>query len=281
MDIGWHGKTELTEKTMINLEDVLAQDYLEESRERLATLETSLMAVENGGMEVEEGLLKYACRTVHSIKGGADPLGLVKIGELAHRMEDVLALVRSGEMVPTRDRIQTLRSAAGRLMELLQNPGESQRQEIAGTVSALQELRGEIRDAKRPPKTLLVEDDFASRLVLQTFLNRYGECHVAVNGKEAVEAFRSALDSGQGYDLICMDIMMPEMDGREAIRRVRALEQARGIRSTGGVKIVMTTALDDYKEVSQCFTDLCDAYLVKPIDLAKLLRHMRAFQLVD
>ena len=39
-------------------------------------------------------------------------------------------------------------------------------------------------------RTLIVEDDFTSRLLLQTVLSRYGECHVAINGKEAVEAFR-------------------------------------------------------------------------------------------
>src|SRR5664279_4040029 len=54
----------------------------------------------------------------------------------------------------------------------------------------------------RPLRMLLVEDDFASRLLLRTFLSRYGECHIAVNGREAVEAFRSASERGQGYDLI-------------------------------------------------------------------------------
>ncbi|HEY1758113.1 MAG TPA: response regulator [Bryobacteraceae bacterium] len=129
-------------------------------------------------------------------------------------------------------------------------------------------------------KTLIVEDDFTSRLVLQTFLSRYGECHLAVNGKEAVEAFRSALEGGPRYDLICMDIMMPEMDGREAVRQVRALEEARGILSPRGVRIMMTTAVDDVKEVFQCFKELCDAYLVKPIDLSELLEKLKAYQLV-
>ena len=128
-------------------------------------------------------------------------------------------------------------------------------------------------------KTLIVEDDFTSRLFLQTFLSRYGECHIAVNGREAVKAFRMAAGDGSPYDLICMDIMMPEMDGQEALRQVRALEEARGILPPHGAKIVMTTALKEIKEVFRSFEALCDAYLVKPINTAELLGKLKALGL--
>jgi two-component system chemotaxis response regulator CheY len=101
-----------------------------------------------------------------------------------------------------------------------------------------------------------------------------------VNGKEAVEACRLVLESGQKYDLICMDIMMPEMDGREAVRQVRAMEQAQGISSTYGAKIIMTTAVQDIKEVIRCFQELCDSYLMKPVDLDQLLSQMKAYELI-
>jgi two-component system chemotaxis response regulator CheY len=129
-------------------------------------------------------------------------------------------------------------------------------------------------------RTLIVEDDFTSRLLLQSLLSRYGECHIAVNGKEALAAFRDSQESGQKYHLICMDIMMPEMDGQTAVREIRALEQAEGTLSTHGVKIIMTTALDDVQNVVQSFQSLCDAYLFKPIDSGKLLAHLRDFHLV-
>jgi two-component system chemotaxis response regulator CheY len=129
-------------------------------------------------------------------------------------------------------------------------------------------------------KTLIVEDDFTSRLLLQSLLSRYGECHIAVNGKEAVEAFRLAIDNGSSYGLVCMDILLPEMDGKEAVKQVRAIESANGVLSTHGAKIIMTTALDDMKEVIRSFQELCDAYLYKPIDGGELLRQLRAFGLV-
>ena len=129
-------------------------------------------------------------------------------------------------------------------------------------------------------RTLIVEDDFTSRLLLQSFLSHYGECHIAVNGREAVEAFRAAQKSGQTYDLICLDIMMPEMDGHEAIKQIRALEEASGTLSSNGAKIIMTTALDDVHNVVRSFKSLCDAYLFKPIDTAKLLGHIRGMQLI-
>jgi two-component system chemotaxis response regulator CheY len=130
-------------------------------------------------------------------------------------------------------------------------------------------------------RTLIVEDDFTSRLLLQTLLSRYGECHLAVNGRQAVEAFRHALDAGQPYDLICMDIMMPEMDGRSAVKEIRACEKARGTLSTQGVKIIMTTALDDVENVVEPFKLPCDAYVSKPIDTGKLINHLKRLGLIS
>lgn len=129
-------------------------------------------------------------------------------------------------------------------------------------------------------KTLIVEDDFTSRLLLQKILRNWSETNIAVNGKEAVQAVRLALNAGQPYDLICLDIMMPEMDGQNALKAIRKAEEEHGILSSQGAKIIMTTALSDIKNVNNAFHGLCDAYLVKPIDKNKLLEHLQAFALV-
>lgn len=130
-------------------------------------------------------------------------------------------------------------------------------------------------------KTLIVEDDFTSRLIIHEILKQYGPAHIAVNGKEAVEASGAALEEGKPYELICLDILMPEMDGKESLKRIRAQEEAKGILSADKrVKIIMLTALDDIKNMNASFRELADAYLVKPIDKAKMLDELRKLKLI-
>lgn len=128
-------------------------------------------------------------------------------------------------------------------------------------------------------KTLIAEDDYTSRIVLEGLLKSYGECHVAVNGAEAVEACANALTTGQPYNLICLDIMMPEMDGQTALNRIRADEERMGILSHQGAKIIMTTALDDVRNIVDSFYGLCDGYLTKPVDGERLLALLEKLQL--
>lgn len=124
-------------------------------------------------------------------------------------------------------------------------------------------------------KTLVVEDDFLSRFVLQKMISPLGHCDVVVNGKEALQAFVFASAEGEPYDLICLDIMMPEMDGRETLQLIRQYEKEHEIEPANEVKIIMITALDTPKEVIDAYyRGGCSAYLVKPIDKTRLFRRL-------
>jgi len=123
-------------------------------------------------------------------------------------------------------------------------------------------------------KCLIVEDDFAARRLLQRYLSGYGDCDIAVDGNEAVEAFRQATDEKEPYELICLDIMMPNMDGREALKLIRQIENEHGIGGHDGVKVIMTTALGDSKNVMESFREGCEAYIVKPVEKDKLFEEI-------
>lgn len=129
-------------------------------------------------------------------------------------------------------------------------------------------------------KTLVVEDDFTSRLLLQKILGVYGECDAAVDGMDAVATFLAAQRTKEPYQLICLDIMMPEVNGKDTLRAIRDLENASGRLPEARAKIVMTTSLADPRTVESCFHDLCDGYLVKPIERAELLACLRQLKLI-
>jgi two-component system, chemotaxis family, chemotaxis protein CheY len=130
-------------------------------------------------------------------------------------------------------------------------------------------------------KTLIVEDDATSRFLMQEFLKGFGPAHIAVEGQEALEAVSAALVIGHHYDLICLDIMMPGMDGQQVLRKIRKMEEERGIYSSDGAKIIMTTALENMQNKISAFSGLCDGYLVKPIDKAHLLNELRKLNLIQ
>ncbi len=129
-------------------------------------------------------------------------------------------------------------------------------------------------------RILIAEDDFASRKFMLRFLSRYGECDVTVDGTEAIEAFTMALESEEGYDLVCLDIMMPVLDGYQALKKIREIEREKGISEEEGAKIIMTTALNEGRNVTKAFELGCNAYAGKPIDQDKFENVLRKLELI-
>lgn len=129
-------------------------------------------------------------------------------------------------------------------------------------------------------KILLAEDDFATRKFMAGFLSKYGECDITVDGMEAVDAFMMALEDGEPYDLVCLDIMMPVMDGYQALVGIRNLEKERDIPQEKAAKVIMTTALNDESNVKMAFELGCTVYSGKPIDQEKFEQAMKKLGLI-
>ena len=118
-------------------------------------------------------------------------------------------------------------------------------------------------------KILLAEDDFASRKFMGKYLGKYGECDITVDGREALDAFVMAWEDKEPYDLLCLDIMMPVMDGFQVLEKIRQMEDEKKLPPDKRVKIIMTTALNEEKNVKKAFHMECTAYIGKPIDVEK------------
>lgn len=129
-------------------------------------------------------------------------------------------------------------------------------------------------------RVLIVEDDMASRLFMKKFLNKYGECDLAVDGLEAIDAFVIALKEEKPYDLICMDIMMPKLDGMKALQAIRDIERQKGIEGANRVKVIMTTALNDKETIMNANDTGCEAYAWKPIEVDKFVLVMSKLGLI-
>ena len=118
-------------------------------------------------------------------------------------------------------------------------------------------------------RTLIVEDDYTSRILLENVLKDF-------------RSFRRALDESRPYDLICMDIMMPKLSGQDALRQIRHIEKKMGVPAGDEVKVFMTTALSEAKEVIDAlYNGGASAYFVKPINMENFIKELKSAGLIQ
>lgn len=125
-------------------------------------------------------------------------------------------------------------------------------------------------------KSLVIDDDFTCGYIYQTQLSKYGQCDTFSNGLDAIEAYKTSINKGNPYELMIIDIMMPNMNGYEVLKNVRAVEIERQIRFPFCAKIILTTGLDDIenRQIEQKLDALSEAYLVKSNDHEALLEKL-------
>ena len=122
-----------------------------------------------------------------------------------------------------------------------------------------------------PMRSLVVDDARVTQLILERILSSYGECSVAKNGTEAVQVFCEALEAGRGYDLVCLDMGLPDFGGLEILTKIRALEEQRGGSEENRARVIAITASSDAATI-KAFTQMGDGYILKPINRERLIR---------
>jgi two-component system chemotaxis response regulator CheY len=124
-------------------------------------------------------------------------------------------------------------------------------------------------------KMLIVDDMQVSCRVLKGLLTKYGTCDIASNARDAIAAFQNAWKEDVPYRLICLDVMLPEIDGLKALEVLRKMEEAMNLEAAQRAHVIMVSASDDPHHQQKAKELGCDAFLVKPIfstDLTKCLR---------
>jgi adenylate cyclase len=212
----------------------------------------------------EESLEEFYRRLRHDLR---TPLNAIK-GYSELLIEDM----EGGEENDLRDDLKKLKESADQLLGQIdsmvaltqheETPDQDGLQQQAGIVAdvlrSVQPLDagGAIGESARSSRILVVDDNAANRDVLERRLTREGH-HVvtATNGHAALE-----LLAAQEFDLILLDLIMPEMSGFEVLRRLKAAEH------TSHVPVIVISALDELDSAVRCIEAGAEDYLPKPFN---------------
>lgn len=130
-------------------------------------------------------------------------------------------------------------------------------------------------------KCLIADDEITNRFMLLNLMSKYFYCDVAVNGREAFEAFERAHQEGKPYDLICLDVIMPEMDGHQVLMLIREMERSLGLKAEQMAKVIVMSAFVESEEVNDVFENTeYNAYMGKPITKQDYLKQIEKFGLI-
>ena len=116
-------------------------------------------------------------------------------------------------------------------------------------------------------RILVVDDDAPNQKLLMDIASKIGECEGVDGGQEALSAFKKAWEDWRPFDLIFLDVLMHDMDGRQVLLNIRKIEKDKKISKQHRVRVIMVTGVSEEETVIDCLKNGCDEFLLKPIDI--------------
>ena len=130
-------------------------------------------------------------------------------------------------------------------------------------------------------KILIADDEHPNRVLMDKLLSRYGTCMLTENGEEAVQAVKWSHEDNEPFDLICLDIVMPELSGLDALKEIRDLETKNGFDGDKESKILMCTSMNTDEHFTEAFfVGGCTDYITKPITAEALKEKLIEHELI-
>ena len=232
-----------------NIVEDLLSTYVEEMDCFLSRLEVAAMSLESTGDSDE--VYAEIRRILHSIKGDSGMCGVMQVQNVCHELESVL------------DDLRANRSLADTLLGVKDWIDAVIRHLSRANVREMKRKGVEQSKSKPRLKALIIDDDIICRERLKMLLQGFFDCTFACNGKEGLLMYKKSLAEQAPYQLVTLDINMPEMNGHEALAAIREVEAQHGIRGLDVVKVVMTTSESSSNHVFAAFREGCEAYVVK------------------
>jgi two-component system, chemotaxis family, sensor kinase CheA len=162
----------------MEFDDSIIQEFVAESREHLSTIEDDLLRLEREKDHLDPELVNKVFRSIHTIKGGAGFLGLVRINELSHTMETILSMVRSNQLKPGSRIVDTLLGGADVLKLMIEDIRTSNETDISIVMESLslllnQELPGDVKRELQTDLPLVDTQGNSSELTINAFSARH------------------------------------------------------------------------------------------------------------
>ncbi len=230
------------------VEDILAT-YVEEVDSLLSRLEVAALSLESGD-DRDEALAEVR-RVLHSIKGDSGMCGVTGVHDVYHELESFLdELDRAGSLADVLLKVKDWTETVIRHLSCL-DIADAKNREIEQYTS------------KPKLKALVIDDDIVCRNRLKMLLHDFFDCTYACNGRKGLALYEQSLDEQQRFELITLDINMPEMNGHETLEAIRRVEQQHNIGGLDVVKVIITTSESSSEHVFAAFREGCEAYVVK------------------
>ncbi len=128
-------------------------------------------------------------------------------------------------------------------------------------------------------RILVVDDELVSRKKMIKIVSDFGQTEGVKNGKAAISAIKTALEDWKLYNLITLDISMPDISGTEVLSVIREMEDERGLEAEEKAKILMVTSHSDIETVKAC-VGKCDGYVIKPFNKEVMVEKLKKIELL-